>query len=108
MVFILRLQTSIGVKRLLFENDQKTLKDVILQCKDVLRINPSALQISRTRLNNPNFINMENLKATLKSLNLKHGMYVYMYVVYHNISLVALSFMYMISTFSHICMFIFV
>jgi hypothetical protein len=80
-VFILRLQTSAGMKRLLFESDQKTWKDVVLQIKDSLRINPSEFEVSRSSLVRPEFIDKEEkgLKVTIKALGLKHGDLLYLY-----------------------------
>lgn len=48
MVFIIRVQTPQGTKRLMFKDEQATWKDLQLQIKDVCKVEPASQVLSRT------------------------------------------------------------
>jgi hypothetical protein len=53
MVFIIRVQTPAGTKRLMFKDDQATWKDLQLQIKDVCKVEPASQRLSKTPLSTP-------------------------------------------------------
>lgn len=70
--FVLRLQTSAGVKRLLFASDKDTWSALQLQVQDLTAIKVAEQEISKTPLSAPQFIKGA-ANASLASLGLKHG-----------------------------------
>ena len=79
MPFIIRLRTSKGVKRLLFNNpDSASYNDLLLQTEDLTSIPKDQLLISKTPIHNPSYIELSSTGITLSQLGFKHGDMLYL------------------------------
>lgn len=72
MVFIIRIRTSGGAKRLMFKDDSATWRDLQLQVEDLCGVAVGDQLLSEEPLSRPKYIEAQGT-ASLASLKLSHG-----------------------------------
>lgn len=76
-MFIVRVQTSQGLKRIPLPNDNSTWNDLKLNVMDLYGVPVTQQQLSTTRLNEPKYITA-GPTATLNSLKIQNGAILYL------------------------------
>lgn len=85
MSFIIRIQTSQGMHRLSFSSPSATFGDLQKAIEAKYSITPDAQVLSRSRPNNPDFIENISPTTSLSSMGLKHGSILYLIMVQNQV-----------------------
>ena len=85
MTFILRIQTSQGTHRISFPSKNATFGDLQSSIQQKYGIAPDAQVLSRSRPNNPDFIDNAPANTRLIDMKLSHGTMLYLIMVKNQI-----------------------